>query len=170
MRLGLSLGALLPQVRRTLMPIEDKHPLEEVLAAAREHAIHTGLSPMFAYTLIAGHNDAPAHIERLAEVVREFHEQTGRRPTLRLIPYNRIGVDDPYHRQSAAEEARVRAALRELGAPSKLRYSGGGDIGAACGQLVTASRRRDKSHEAQGTSSAPTPGTASERPDQLVGT
>ena len=135
-RLGVSLSSLVPSVRRSLMPIEDKHPLTEVLAATREHATLTGLSPLFAYTLLAGVNDDDAHLAALAAAVRHFHEATGRRPTLRLVPYNHQGGDDPFVRQSAAEEARVRTTLREHGAASKLRYSGGGDIGAACGQLA----------------------------------
>lgn len=136
-RLGVSLSSLLPRVRRTLMPIEDKHPLEEVLLATREHAVATGLAPLFAYTLLAGVNDDDAHLIALAGAVHAFHEATGKRPTLRLIPYNRLGDDDPFQRQAPAEEARVRTRLRELGAASKMRYSGGGDIGAACGQLET---------------------------------
>lgn len=137
-RLGVSLSSLLPAVRRTLMPIEDKHPVAEVLAATREHAIATGLAPLFAYTLLAGVNDDDTHLTALATAVRDFQAATGKRPTVRLIPYNRLDGDDPYVRQTDAEEARVRGRLRELGTASKMRYSGGGDIAAACGQLSSA--------------------------------
>lgn len=136
-RLGVSLSSLQPRVRRRLMPIEDKHPLAEVLAATREHAVATGLAPLFAYTLLAGVNDDDEHLVALAGAVREFHEATGKRPTLRLIPYNSLEQDDPFLRQSGDEESRVRARLRELGAASKMRYSGGADIAAACGQLAS---------------------------------
>jgi len=139
-RLGVSLSSLKPSVRRTLMPIEDKHPLAEVLAATREHAVDTGLAPLFAYTLLAGINDDDEHLVALSAAVRAFQDATGKRPTLRLIPYNHLGEDDPFVRQSEDAEARVRARLRELGTASKMRYSGGGDIGAACGQLETSVR------------------------------
>jgi 23S rRNA (adenine2503-C2)-methyltransferase len=134
-RLGVSIGAVREDKRKLLMPIDRAHPLAEVLEAAGEHATATRMAPMFAYTLLEGDNDEPADAEALAGLVRGFEERHGVRPRLSLIPYNRIG-DDRFRRSAADRLDAFRAALRARGVGSILRYSGGGDVGAACGQLA----------------------------------
>lgn len=135
-RLGLSLGSAVPGKRRALMPIDRAHALDEVLAAVGEHARATGLAPMWAYTLLAGVNDAPDDARALADRARAFAERYGKRPRLSLIPYNAIGGDDPFARSDGEREAAFRDALSAAGAAAIKRYSGGGDVAAACGQLA----------------------------------
>lgn len=136
-RLGLSISSARPEVRRSLMPIEASHPLPEVLAAAAEHARATGLAPMFAVTLLRGHNDGEADADALARLVLEFTENAGARPRLTLIAYNPITAeDDPFARTDEADEARFRDRLAARGVFTHRRYSGGGDVAAACGQLA----------------------------------
>ncbi len=137
-RLGMSLGSARTSLRRTLMPIEGSHPLAEVIEAAVEHAKTTGLSPMWAVTLLSGVNDGEEDARALAELVRDFSERAGVRPRLSIIPYNAIdeGTRDPFTRASDAREEAFRAALRAAGVPTHKRYSGGGDVAAACGQLA----------------------------------
>ncbi len=132
-RLGLSLHTALPERRRSIMPIARAHALDEVLAAAADHARATGLSPMWAITLLAGVNDSDDDARAVAERARAFEAETGRRPRLSIIAYNAIGEGDPYQRVSLEREAAYRAAL---GIASHRRYSGGGDVAAACGQLA----------------------------------
>ncbi|HEU4612055.1 MAG TPA: hypothetical protein VFS15_08255, partial [Kofleriaceae bacterium] len=96
-----------------------------------EHARATGLAPMWAVTLLAGVNDSDDDARALAERARAFAGDTGVLPRLSIIAYNAIGADDPYQR-SPRDQA-FRAAL---GLPSHRRYSGGSDVGAACGQLA----------------------------------
>jgi 23S rRNA (adenine2503-C2)-methyltransferase len=132
-RLGISLGSLRPNERRALMPIDAAHPLEEVLAAAGEHARTTGHAPMWAYTLLAGHNDADEDTARLATLARGFATTYGIAPRISLIPYNSIG-DDEFQRSPRLEA--FRDGLAAAGVGSIVRYSGGGDVGAACGQLA----------------------------------
>src|SRR5690606_17884757 len=55
-RLGFSIGSPRPEVRERLMPIARAHSLRDVLDAAAEHAAATGLSPMWAITLLRGVN------------------------------------------------------------------------------------------------------------------
>jgi 23S rRNA (adenine2503-C2)-methyltransferase len=136
-RLGLSLASARPTVRRSLMPIDAAHALEVAVEAAAFHAETTGLSPLFAVTLLAGKNDTADDARALAALVHAFAARTGRRPRLSIIPYNAIAsVDDPFTRSSDAAEDAFRAVLRELGVFTHKRYSGGGDVGAACGQLA----------------------------------
>jgi 23S rRNA (adenine2503-C2)-methyltransferase len=130
-RLGLSIHTVVRERRKALMPIARTHDVEDVLAAAVDHAKLTGLAPMWAITLLDGVNDSVADAHALAERARSFAEATGVRPRISIIAYNPIGDDDPYQR--SPREAQYREAL---GLPSHRRYSGGSDVGAACGQLA----------------------------------
>ena len=139
-RLGISIGSAIAERRRPLMPITKAHSLDDVLASAEEHARLTGLSPMWAVRLLAGVNDSDDDARALADRARVFEARAGRRPRISVIPYNTLGADDPFAR--SLREAEFRAAL---GLPSHRRYSGGSDVGAACGQLVAhASRARHR--------------------------
>lgn len=135
-RLGLSLGSALLETRRSLMPIERSHSLADVIDAAAEHVAVTGLAPMWAVTLLAGVNDSAAHAHALADLVLSFRERTGKSPRLSVIPYNSIAVPDPFGRASDEAETAFRDVLRARGVFSHKRYSGGGDVDAACGQLA----------------------------------
>ncbi len=132
-RLGLSIHTAINERRKSLMPIARAHALDEVLAAAADHARATGLSPMWAITLLAGVNDSDEDAHAITERARAFEVATGRRPRLSILAYNAIGDGDPYQRTSLDREAAFRAAL---GMASHRRYSGGSDVGAACGQLA----------------------------------
>ncbi len=137
-RLGLSIHTALPERRKSLMPIARAHSLDDVLAAAADHARITGLSPMWAITLLAGVNDSDEDARAISERARAFEAETGRRPRISIIAYNPIGDGDPFQRASAERERGYRAAL---GIASHRRYSGGGDVGAACGQLAARESR-----------------------------
>lgn len=136
-RLGVSIASARRVVRKSLMPIDDAHSLEVVLDAVAFHVEKTGLGPLFAVTLLQGHNDTPEDAAALAELVRTFHARTGKRPRLSIIPYNAISeTDDPFVRAAPAREDAFREALRDGGVFTHKRYSGGGDVDAACGQLA----------------------------------
>lgn len=137
-RLGLSLASARRDVRRSLMPIDRAHSLDDVLEAAAEHAAITGLSPMFAVTLLRRVNDTDEDAHALAELVLGFRERTGKFPRLSVIPYNAIdeGERDPFSRTDDEREAAFRDVLRARGVFTHKRYSGGGDVDAACGQLA----------------------------------
>jgi 23S rRNA (adenine2503-C2)-methyltransferase len=139
-RLGISIGSGQLEVRRRLMPIDRAHPLDEVLEAAVEHARATGLAPMWAVTPLAGVNDSADDARALAARARSFAERAGVRPRISVIPYNAIGekdgVADPFERASDERLEAFRAAMVEAGVYTHRRYSGGGDVGAACGQLA----------------------------------
>lgn len=134
-RLGLSICSARPDVRRRLMPIDAAHPLEEVIDAVEEHARTTGMSPMWAVTPLAGVNDSDEDARALAALVHRFTERTGVRPRVSVVPYNAIaaGEADPFRRSDAAS---FIAALASHGVRAHLRYSGGSDVAAACGQLA----------------------------------
>jgi 23S rRNA (adenine2503-C2)-methyltransferase len=132
-RLGVSLGSAIPGRRRSLMPIDGAHPLEDVLAAAGAHARATGMAPMFAYTLLAGQNDTDEDAAALADLCERFRAAHGIGPRMSLIPYNAIEGAD-FVRSPRLEA--FRDVFRARGLGTIVRYSGGGDVGAACGQLA----------------------------------
>jgi 23S rRNA (adenine2503-C2)-methyltransferase len=137
-RLGWSIGTARAGARSALMPIDAAHPLEEVYAAGVEHARLTGLSPLWAVTLLAGVNDGVDDALALGRLAARFRADTGRVPRISVIPYNRIAEDasDPFRRAGEDAERRFRDALHAAGTFTHKRYSGGSDIGAACGQLA----------------------------------
>lgn len=135
-RLALSLGSARLAVRKRVMPIENSHSLDEVLDAARDHARRTGLSPMWAITLLRGINDSDDDAHALAVLAKSFAAETGHRPRLSIIPYNAIGPSDPFSRSPDQTEYRFRAILANAGLAHHKRYSGGQDVAAGCGQLA----------------------------------
>jgi 23S rRNA (adenine2503-C2)-methyltransferase len=136
-RLALSMSSAIAAHRKRVMPIADRHELEDVLEAAAFHARTTGLAPMWAVTLLDGVNDSIADAEALAERVHAFAAATGVRPRISIVAYNSSqanGIDDPFRR--SPREVEFRAVLAAAKLPSHRRYSGGSDVGAACGQLA----------------------------------
>jgi 23S rRNA (adenine2503-C2)-methyltransferase len=133
-RLALSLSSAIAAHRKRVMPIADRHELDDVIEAAADHARTTGLAPMWALTLLDGINDSEADAAALVERVRAFAAATGTRPRISIVAYNAIGEADPFRR--SPREAAFRAVISVAGLPSHRRYSGGGDVGAACGQLA----------------------------------
>jgi 23S rRNA (adenine2503-C2)-methyltransferase len=134
-RLGVSIGSARRPVRRQLMPIDDAHGLDEVIDAVEEHARITTLSPMWAVTPLAGVNDTEQDAEALVDLARRFTARTGVRPRISVVPYNAIDElgRDPFSR---GDVTLFIGRLVALGLRPHLRYSGGGDVAAACGQLA----------------------------------
>jgi len=134
-RLGVSIASARRDVRRRLMPIDDAHPLDEVLDAVEEHARTTGLAPMWAVTPLAGVNDTEEDARALADLARRFADRTGVRARVSVVPYNAIDHPgaDPFAR---GDVAHFVGRLLAHGLRPHLRYSGGSDVAAACGQLA----------------------------------
>jgi 23S rRNA (adenine2503-C2)-methyltransferase len=137
-RLAVSIASARREIRRTLMPIDDAFPLDEVVDAVAQHACTTGLAPMWALTPLSGVNDTDDDARALSELVRRFEARSGIRPRVSVVPYNSIDEagKDPFSR---GDVGRFVDRLIAHGLHPHVRYSGGSDIAAACGQL--ASRR-----------------------------
>jgi 23S rRNA (adenine2503-C2)-methyltransferase len=143
-RLAWSIGSARAGARALLMPIDKAHPLEETYAACVQHARLTGLSPLWAVTLLAGVNDSDDDARALAALALRFAIDVGRAPRISVIPYNRIAdaASDPFRRASDAAEQRFRDVMHAAGAFTHRRYSGGADVAAACGQLAAKKGQR----------------------------
>ncbi len=137
-RLGISVTSARAAVRRTLVPMEGRYPIREVVRAAKAFHERSGHLVMLAYALMGGVNTTPEEAEAIAELLREMPAR------LSLIEWNPVeGM--PYRPPTEEERSAFHDALARLGVPVVRRYSGGKDIGAACGQLATSSTRPAKS-------------------------
>jgi 23S rRNA (adenine2503-C2)-methyltransferase len=137
-RLAWSIGSARPGARVRLMPIDRAHPLEDTLAACIEHSLQTRLAPLWAITLLDGVNDSDEDALALVALARRFSAATGKSPRISIIPYNRIADDprDPFRRVSDDNTRRFRDLMHAEGVFTHWRYSGGGEVAAACGQLA----------------------------------
>jgi 23S rRNA (adenine2503-C2)-methyltransferase len=147
-RLAISVTTARSEVRRSLMPIEKAYPLPMVLDAAREFYKQNGRLVMLSFALLSGVNTSEEDARALAEAIGVGTDRA--LPVrLSLIEHNAF-EGTSYARPSAVEFAAFVNALAKLGVPVVRRYSGGGDVGAACGQLVV-ERRHSKSGRSIGT-------------------
>jgi len=127
-RLALSLHAPEDALRSQIMPINDRHPLAEVLAACEAHYAAKRRRVFVEYVMLAGVNDGYAQAVQLAQLLDP------RIYKVNLIPYNPTG--STYEGSSRAAIAAFRAALEEHGLGATVRLTRGRDIDAACGQLA----------------------------------
>jgi 23S rRNA (adenine2503-C2)-methyltransferase len=128
-RLVVSLTSADPGRRRQLLPVEETHPLPELMEALREYHRATGRRVTLAWTLLAGVNTRPEDARLLAELTAGLP-----------VKLDLIDVNDPTgeFRPPTAEELNAfRDALRaEVGVPVVRRYSGGQDVHGGCGMLA----------------------------------
>jgi 23S rRNA (adenine2503-C2)-methyltransferase len=134
-RLALSLHAADPRLRSELMPVNDRYPLDEVVALCRTHHERTNRRVFVEYVMLAGINDSPEQAKLLARLLgRDAFK-------VNLIPYNPTGVFDGSSRDAIAT---FKFELERAHLPATVRLTRGRDIAAACGQLASAPRSRAK--------------------------
>jgi 23S rRNA (adenine2503-C2)-methyltransferase len=128
-RLIVSLTAADPAKRRQLLPVEDTHPLPELMAAVREYHQATGKRVTLAWTMLGGINTHAEDARKLAELTAGLPVQ------MDLIDVNDAAGE--FLPPSAGELKAFRDALTaEMGMPIVRRYSGGQDIQGGCGMLA----------------------------------
>ncbi|MFN8977357.1 MAG: 23S rRNA (adenine(2503)-C(2))-methyltransferase RlmN [Gemmatimonadaceae bacterium] len=125
-RLAISIHAPSDALRRTLMPVNTKYPLADVIAAAAEFDRRV----TFEYVMLGGVNDQPEHAAQLAQLARAC------RAFVNLIPLH-PGGSMGFSPSPAPVIAAFAKALRARGVETAVRRSRGIDIAAACGQLRT---------------------------------
>jgi 23S rRNA (adenine2503-C2)-methyltransferase len=125
-RLAISIHAPSDELRQSLMPVNTKYPLADVIAAAATFDRRV----TFEYVMLGGVNDQPSHAAMLAQLAREC------RAFVNLIPLHPGGTMGFVPSPAPAIAAFTRA-LRARGVETAVRRSRGLDIAAACGQLRT---------------------------------
>ncbi|HSC05515.1 MAG TPA: 23S rRNA (adenine(2503)-C(2))-methyltransferase RlmN [Steroidobacteraceae bacterium] len=128
--LAVSLHAPNDALRNELVPINRKHPIEELLQACWTYLdAQNGRSITFEYVMLDGVNDSDAQALELARLLK------GRAAKVNLIPFNRF-PGTRYRRSDPQRISRFRDLLNARGVIATTRRTRGDDIDAACGQLV----------------------------------
>jgi 23S rRNA (adenine2503-C2)-methyltransferase len=129
-RLALSLHAPDEALRSELMPVNDRYPLADVLAACRSYRERKRRMVFVEYVMLAGVNDSYAQARQLAELLDPWSFKVN------LIPYN--PTSSPYEGSSPKAIDAFRSELERHGITATVRVARGRDIDAACGQLAVA--------------------------------
>jgi 23S rRNA (adenine2503-C2)-methyltransferase len=127
-RLALSLHAADPALRSELMPVNDRYPLADVIAACEAYHERKRRHVFVEYVMLARVNDSHVQAGQLADLLdpRVFK--------INLIPYNPTGSQ--YEGSSPKAIAAFKDTLERRGIGATVRLTRGRDIDAACGQLA----------------------------------
>ena len=126
--LAISLHASNHAVRREIMPIENKYPINELIESLKYYVNKTGRRITVEYILIKGLN---CTIESAKELSHLLHDL---KCNINLIPYNPV-VKTGYQKPSNNEIMKFKYLLEHSGKKVTVRLERGSDIDAACGQL-----------------------------------
>ncbi len=131
--LAISLAAPNDELRAQLMPINNKWPIKELMAACKDFqvSLKRGERFTFEYVMLRGVNDSDDHARQLAGLMRRH----ALRAKINLIPHN-PAEPLPYQPSSMERVEAFRAILDAAGIDSFVRRPRGRDILAACGQLA----------------------------------
>ena len=128
--LAVSLHAPNDKLRDVLVPINQKYPLAELLAAIRDYLAAAPRDFVtFEYVMLNGVNDSVQQAHELLALVADLPCK------FNLIPWNAF-ADAPYQRSSNNAIHRFREVLQSAGLVVTVRKTRGDDIDAACGQLA----------------------------------
>src|SRR5581483_6272528 len=127
--LAVSLHAPDDELRNTLVPVNTRWPVAEVLEAAWRYAATTHRRVSIEYALIRDVNDQPERAHALARLLRR------RLVHVNLIPLNPTPGSKWTASRPDSEREFVRI-LRDAGIATTVRDTRGRDIDGACGQLA----------------------------------
>jgi 23S rRNA (adenine2503-C2)-methyltransferase len=127
--LALSLHAPDDELRDSLVPVNTRWKVDEVLDAAWAYADVTGRRVSIEYALIRDVNDQPERAQLLAERLR------GQLAHVNLIPLNPT-PGSAWTASRRQDERRFLRILQDAGVPATVRDTRGREIDGACGQLA----------------------------------
>ena len=127
-RLAVSLHGATNDVRKQIMPINKRYPLEELIPAIERYASTKGRMVTLEFILIEEINDTFEQAEALSKIALKLSAHVN------LIPYNTVpGLD--WKRPSITRQDSFYERLKRIGVSTTIRREKGHDIAAACGQL-----------------------------------
>jgi 23S rRNA (adenine2503-C2)-methyltransferase len=134
--LAVSLHAVSDAVRDTLVPINRKWPIAELLAACAAYpGARNSRRITFEYAMLKGVNDSDADARELVRLLKPIHAKVN------LIPFN-PWPGAPYECSSNNRIHRFAEIVNDGGLSAPVRTPRGRDILAACGQLKSTSARQ----------------------------
>lgn len=125
--LAISLHAPNEKLRTTLIPTNKTNSLKRILQAVDSYIEKTSRQVMFEYVMIEGVNDTMKCAKELADLMKKPLYM------INLISYNQTGKYKPSSKERIEHFKKILAGNN---LKVSLRYSYGGDISAACGQLA----------------------------------
>ncbi|MCD8339342.1 MAG: 23S rRNA (adenine(2503)-C(2))-methyltransferase RlmN [Burkholderiales bacterium] len=136
--LAVSLHAPNNELRDKIMPVNRKHPLEDVLAACKRYLKYAPRDFItFEYIMIGGVNDSLAQAKQLITLVQDLPCK------FNLIPFNPF-PDSGLQRSKEEDVKAFAKRLNDAGIVCTIRKVRGDDISAACGQLAGEIKDRTK--------------------------
>ena len=128
--LAVSLHAPNDALRDQLVPINQKYPIKELLAACQRYLQSAPRDFVtFEYVMLDGINDSVSQARELVQLVRDTPCK------FNLIPFNPFPHSS--YKRSSPEAVRIfRDVLMQAGLVTTVRKTRGDDIAAACGQLA----------------------------------
>jgi 23S rRNA (adenine2503-C2)-methyltransferase len=128
--LAVSLHAASPEIRKTLVPLENKFSTPQLIKTLKEYYNINRRRVTIEYVLIKDINDSLSEAKKLNTLLKDLH------CNINLIPYN---VIDPSAEYKSPEDDQVKMfkyILELSGKKVTVRLKRGNDIAAACGQLT----------------------------------
>ena len=139
--LAISFHATTDAVRDTLVPINKRWPLADLLEALREYPkVSNSERITFEYVMLKDVNDSDEDARRLVKLIEGIPAK------INLIPFNEW-PGAPYERSDWSRIKAFADIIYNAGYASPIRKPRGEDIMAACGQLKSATERARKSRK-----------------------
>lgn len=136
--LAVSLHAPNDALRDQLVPVNQKYPLQALMAACQRYLEKAPRDFItFEYVMLDGINDTVQHAHELVRLVRDTPCK------FNLIPFNPFSAS-PYKRSRSDAIQRFRDVLMQADIITTTRKTRGDDISAACGQLAGQVQDRTK--------------------------
>ena len=132
--LAVSLNAPNDKIRDTIMPINRRYPLSQLIETCRNYRLSHRRRITFEYLLLADVNDSVEQAVLLAKLLKGIPSK------INLISYNESS-DIPFKRPVHERVLLFQQVLREANYTAFIRKSRGRDISAACGQLYAEMRQ-----------------------------
>ncbi|GDX56318.1 dual-specificity RNA methyltransferase RlmN [Comamonadaceae bacterium] len=133
--LAVSLHAPSDSLRDSLVPLNKKYPLHELLDACTRYLAHAPRDFItFEYCMLDGVNDQLPHAQALVQLLRQRTKQ-GLTCKFNLIPFNPFPASGLLCSKPAQVQAFAKV-LSDAGIVTTVRKTRGDDIDAACGQLA----------------------------------
>ena len=126
--LSISLHAPNDAIRTSMMPVNKKWNIAELIKACKDYIDATGRRISFEYAVVSGINDSDANAKELAGLLR------GMLCHLNLIPVNPV-KENSYKKPDRLKVERFCRLMNDLGINTTIRRTLGSDIDASCGQL-----------------------------------
>jgi 23S rRNA (adenine2503-C2)-methyltransferase len=140
--LAISLHATTDALRSQLMPINNKYPLAELMAACRAYPAASAIRRItFEYVMLKDVNDGDDDARRLVALLQDLPAK------INLIPFN-VWPGSDFECSAKSRIESFAAILEAAGYAAPVRRPRGRDILAACGQLKSASARAAKNKDA----------------------